>query len=234
MSIAWILVSVLLVEAVACTKSKKDENAKPAAPITAQQTLSKLIVIADQLEPAFDPFVYAYTLAGGESYKNKISINTAPVNPKLLIRVNGVQLRSDFTTNPMPLAAGDNHFAIDLVDSAGTTVNTYKLHVQRIEDLPDETLADLAFSDGDLRPSFDPDLVSYQLTVGADTSVLTVSPLTNYPDEASLEINGIAYSTSKGGYDVAINPGDTTVTIVVKGKSGRSKTLTVTVTRPAA
>jgi hypothetical protein len=229
---AWILIPVIAFQVMGCTKDKKDGSTK--ALITAEQTLSKLVVLADELAPAFDPFVYEYTLAGGETYKIKLSINTAPVNAKLQILINGVKLRSDFTTNPMPLAAGPNLFTIDLVDSAGTTVNTYKINVQRIQDLPDESLGDIAMSSGDLAPPFSPDITSYQLTVDADSSVLTVSPLANYPDECQFEINGVTYASNKGGYDINLNPGLTTVTIVVKGNSGRTKTFTIAVTRPAA
>ncbi|MDQ3232108.1 MAG: cadherin-like beta sandwich domain-containing protein, partial [Pseudobdellovibrionaceae bacterium] len=171
MSNAWILVPFLLLQGMGCTKSQSGSSAK--APLTADQTLSKLIVIADQLEPAFDPFVNEYTLAGGETYKNKLTINTAPVNAKLQVVINGVKLRSDFTTDPMPLAAGSNLFTINLVDSAGTTINSYKLNAQRIQDLPDETLADIATSNGDLAPPFSPDITSYQLDVSANTTELT-------------------------------------------------------------
>lgn len=232
---SWFLVPVIAVFPLACTKSKKEsESTVPAVTsITAEQTLSKLVVMAEQIEPTFDPFVYEYTL-GGETYKNKLTINTAPVNAKLDVLINGVKLRSDFTTNPMPLVAGANLFTIDLVDSTGTKVNTYKLNVSRVQELPDETLADLATSDGELTPAFSSDITSYQLTVGKDTSVLTVSPLASYTDEAEFEINGITYTAEKGGYDVTINPGSNTVTIIVKGKSGRTKTFTIAVTRPAA
>jgi hypothetical protein len=235
---SWLLLSVFVIAPVSCTKSKKDESSAPVegtvTTATADQTLSKLIVMNDQIEPNFDPFVYEYTLVGGETYKNKITINTAPVNPKLDILINGVKLRSDFTTNPMPLAAGNNLFTIDLVDSTGQKVNSYKLNVPRIADLPDDSLSDLATSDGELTPPFSSEVTSYQLTVGKDNDLLTVSPLANYSDEASFEINGVAYSANKGGYDVTINPGSNTITIVVKGKSGRTKTYTLTVTRPAA
>lgn len=228
----WLLVPAFVLPALACTKAKKDnETSNPAVTsITAEQTLSKLVVMAEQIEPAFDPFVYEYTL-GGETYKNKLTINTAPVNPKLDVLINGVKLRSDFTTNPMPLVAGSNLFTIDLVDSAGTKVNSYKLTVSRVQELPDETLSDLATSDGELMPAFSPDVTSYQLTVGKDTTVLTVSPLASYTDECEFEINGTTYAADKGGYDVTINPGSTTVTVVVKGKSGRTKTFTIAVTR---
>ncbi|HET9240361.1 MAG TPA: cadherin-like beta sandwich domain-containing protein [Oligoflexus sp.] len=230
---SWFLLSLFIIGPVSCTKSKKDEASAPAnAAVTADQTLSKLIVMNDQIEPNFDPFVYEYTLVGGETYKNKITINTAPVNPKLDIMINGVKLRSDFTTNPMPLAAGANLFTIELVDATGQKVNSYKLSVPRVAELPDETLADLATSDGELTPPFSSEITSYQLTVGKDNGLLTVSPLANYDDEADFEINGVAYSGDKGGYDVTLNPGSNTITIVVKGKSGRSKTYTLTVTRP--
>ncbi len=232
---SWLLVPLIVLPPLACTKGKKENEATnpAAATITSEQTLSKLVVMAEQIEPAFDPFVYEYTL-GGETYKNKLTINTAPVNPQLDILINGVKLRSDFTTNPMPLVAGSNLFTIDLVNSAGTKVNTYKLTVARVQELPDETLSDLATSDGELMPAFSPDVTSYQLTVSKDTSVLTVSPLASYTDECEFEINGRTYSADKGGYDVAINPGPNTVTVVVKGRSGRTKTFTLAVTRPAA
>jgi hypothetical protein len=145
-----------------------------------------------------------------------------------------VQLRSDFTTNPMPLVAGANLFTIDLVDSAGTKVNTYKLSVPRVQELPDETLSDIATSDGELTPGFSPDVTSYQLTVSKDNGLLTVSPLASYADEAEFEINGVTYPADQGGYDVTINPGNTAITITVKGKSGRTKTYNIVVTRPAA
>lgn len=224
---------VLIVAAIACTKSKKDNASAPAAAVTAEQTLAKLNVISDTIEPAFDPMINQYTLAGGETRKNKISINTAPVDPKVQITVNGVKLRSDFTTDPMPLAAGANAFTIDLIDSSGATINTYKLTVQRVQELQDEFLEDIAVSSGDLVPAFAPDVSSYQLTVDKDTSVLTVSPLASYPDEAEFDINGKTYSADLGGYDIAINPGDNTVSITVKGKSGRSKTYMIAVTRPS-
>lgn len=232
---SWFLAPVFVLFPLACTKSKKEDHSpNPAVTtITADQTLAKLVVMAEQIEPTFDPFVYEYTL-GGETYKNKLTINTAPVNPKLDVLINGVKLRSDFTTNPLPLVAGTNLFTIDLVDSAGNKVNTYRLNVSRVQELPDETLADLATSDGELTPAFSPDINSYQLTVGKDTTVLTVSPLASYTDECEFEINGTTYPADKGGYDVTINPGNNTVTVVVKGKSGRTKTLTIAVTRPAA
>jgi hypothetical protein len=117
---SWFLASLFVIAPVSCTKNKKDEASAPAdTAVTADQTLSKLIVMNDQIEPNFDPFVYEYTLVGGETYKNKITINTAPVNPKLDVIINGVKLRSDFTTNPMPLAAGANLFTIELVDATG-------------------------------------------------------------------------------------------------------------------
>jgi hypothetical protein len=228
-----LLIALFVIAPVSCTKSKKDEDTSPKKTVvSSEQTLSKLIVMNDQIEPNFDPFVYEYTLVGGESYKNKITINTAPVNPKLDILINGVKLRSDFTTNPLPLSAGANVFTIELMDSTGHRVNSYKLNVPRVQDLPDDTLADLATSDGELTPPFASDILSYQLTVGKDNNLLTISPLANYSDEADFEINGVAYSADKGGYDVTINPGSNTVTIVVKGKSGRSKTYTLTITRP--
>lgn len=232
MQTTLILTLCLTLWSVSCTKSTKDSEAIPA--VTEEQTLSKLIVISDQIEPAFDPFVNQYTLAGGPSYKNRISINTAPKSSKYQIMINGVKLRSDFTTDPMALTAGANAFVITLVDSAGKTVNSYRLDVTRVQDLPDEELNDLAFSDGQQVPDFAPDTTAYQLTVGKDTSVLTVSPLVSYPDEATLEINGKSYPSNLGGYDVIINPGSNTVTIIVKGNSGRSRTYTVTVTRPSS
>lgn len=234
---SWFVFLVFVLVPIACIKSKKESESNPAlntsTSITADQTLSKLVVMAEQIEPAFDPFVYEYTL-GGETFKNKLTINTAPVNPKLSILINGVPLRSDFTTNPMPLVAGANIFTIELVDSAGTRINTYKLTATRIQDLPDDTLADLSISDGDLTPAFSPDVTSYQLTVNKDTTVLTVSPLPSYSDECELEINGTTYAADKGGYDINVSPGETMVTITVKGKSGRAKTFSIAVTRPAA
>lgn len=231
----WCWLSIFIVGAAACTKSNKSSTSTPAVQaVTAEQTLSKLNVIADNLDPAFDPMINQYTLAGGETRRNKISINTAPVDPNVQITVNGVKLRSDFTTDPLPLAAGQNIFSIDLIDSSGVTINSYKLTVQRVQDLQDEYLDDIAVSNGDLTPAFAPDVTSYQLTVDKNTTVLTVSPLASYPDEAQFEIDGTLYSADKGGYDVTINPGASTITITVKGRSGRSKTYTIAVTRPNA
>jgi hypothetical protein len=248
----WFMVPVLVLAPMACIKSKKDKENKETAEetttpatedstkpesgrsVTAEQTLSKLIVMAEQIDPPFDPFVNEYALLGGETYKNKITINTAPASPTLDVLINGVKIRSDFTTNPMPLVGGANLFTIDLVDSAGNKVNSYKLNAQRIQELPDETLADIAASDGELTPAFAPDVTSYQLTVSKDTTVLTISPLPNYSDESEFEINGTTYPADRGGYDINVVPGANIITIIVKGKSGRNRTYTVTVTRPAA
>ncbi|MEI7953810.1 MAG: cadherin-like beta sandwich domain-containing protein [Verrucomicrobiota bacterium] len=92
------------------------------------------------------------------------------------------------------------------------------------------TLASLTLSDGTLQPTLDPNILSYNSTVGFATSSITLTPVTTQPD-ATLTVNGSPLDSASATAPISLAPGNTTVPIVVTGSTGVSRTYQLVVTR---
>ncbi len=92
------------------------------------------------------------------------------------------------------------------------------------------TLASLTLSDGTLQPTLDPNILSYNSTVGYATSSITLTPVTTQPD-ATLTVNGSPLASATASSPISLAPGNTTVPIVVTGSTGASRTYQLVVTR---
>jgi hypothetical protein len=224
----------------ACFKGQKQEanntvNASPQVEATAVDvSLARLKTNFAELDPEFSPSIFSYQLKGGETYTLRYNVNAVPSNTANTVKINGQKISSDFTSDVLKLEAGANELAITVHDSSDKVLSTYTINIQRAANLADGEITGLLVSTGTITPDFDPNIFEYSLTVPANYTVLTVSPEIPYPELTKLEINDGAAESYIGNYDINIVPGLNTIQFRLTGKSGRSNSYTLKVTRPGS
>ena len=98
----------------------------------------------------------------------------------------------------------------------------------------DATLSTLVISTGTLTPAFTVLGTAYTVSVGNDTTSLTVTPTTTMPG-STITIEGEAATSGEPSDPIALGVGETAITIVVTASDPRhTSTYTVTVTRAPA
>ena len=107
---------------------------------------------------------------------------------------------SDHTVRNLDVGSNEIHVVVTAQD--GTT-QTYTVTVTRAES-SDATLSDLAVSDGDLFPEFDPSESSYDVDVGNLVEDVTVTPTVTH-DDATVTVNETPVTTS--GSNHTVEPG---------------------------
>ena len=108
----------------------------------------------------------------------------------------------------------------DTAESMSVSKNTLKLNIKE-QAMPQSTnkgLASLAVSEGELTPAFDPDILNYELQVGADTTRLYIDA------KAKLK----AYTVRITGND-NLQAGENKVSITVTAKNEEKKVYTISV-----
>ncbi len=224
----------------ACFKGQKKEasntdNSTPKVEATAVDvSLSRLKTNFAELDPEFSPSIFSYQLKGGETYTLRYNINAVPSNTANTVKINSKKISSDFTSDVLVLEAGANEISVTVHDSTDKVLSTYTINIQRAANLADGEITGLLVSTGTIAPEFDPNIFEYSLTVPANYTVLTVSPEIPYPELTKLEINESAADSYQGNYDINIVPGLNTIQIRLTGKSGRSNTYLLKVTRPGS
>ena len=116
------------------------------------------------------------------------------------------------------LSTGLNTINIPVTAEDGS-IRTYVLKVTRAQS-SNNNLASLSASEGSLTPTFDPDIISYNITVPYESTSLTLS-----------------YTTEDAAATVSVEDnenfivGNNTVSVVVEAEDGSQKTYTLTVKR---
>jgi|GEM_PF-6241998 len=224
----------------ACFKGQKkdasntDSSAAKIETSSIDASLSRLKTNFAELDPEFSPSIFSYKLKGGETFTLRYNINAVPSNTANTVKVNSKKIASDFTSDVLLLEAGGNEVSITVHDSTDKVLSTYTLSIQRAANLADGEITGLLVSTGTVTPEFDPSIFEYSLTVPANYTVLTVSPEIAYPELATLEINDKSADPYEGNYDINIVPGLNTIQIRLTGKSGRTNTYLLKVTRPGS
>ena len=95
-------------------------------------------------------------------------------------------------------------------------------------------LSSLVLSAGTLSPAFTPGTLSYTLTVPGSTTATTVTPTNAQTSGGTITVNGTAVASGAASGSIALNPGSTSIAVVVNpAGAGSATTYTVTVTRPS-
>ena len=137
-----------------------------------------------QLQPAFDPDVFAYTMT--VPYEVEAVTFTAEPVPGAACRVNRKNLGS---------GGSDTLFRITVTAEDGETKNEYHVTVHRSEKEEEEkpelngdaSLLSLTPASGTLTPAFDPDVYEYSLTVPFEVTTMTFTA--EVPEGATYRVN---------------------------------------------
>ena len=171
-----------------------------------------------QLQPAFDPDVFAYTMT--VPYEVEAVTFTAEPVPGAACRVNRKNLGS---------GGSDTLFRITVTAEDGETKNEYHVTVHRQEKEEEEkpelnsdaSLLSLTPATGTLTPAFDPDVYEYSLTVPFEVTTMTFTA--EAPAGATYRVN--RKNLGAGG-------SDTVFEITVTAADGETRQVyTVTVHR---
>ena len=137
-----------------------------------------------QLQPTFDPDVFAYTMT--VPYEVEAVTFTAEPVPGAACRVNRKNLGS---------GGSDTLFRITVTAEDGETKNEYHVTVHRQEKEEEEkpelnsdaSLLSLTPASGTLTPAFDPDVYEYSLTVPFEVTTMTFTA--EVPEGATYRVN---------------------------------------------
>ena len=162
-----------------------------------------------QLQPAFDPDVFAYTMT--VPYEVEAITFTAEPVPGAACRVNRKNLGS---------GGSDTLFRITVTAEDGETKNEYHVTVHRQEKEEEEkpelnsdaSLLSLTPASGTLTPAFDPDVYEYSLTVPFEVTTMTFTA--EVPEGATYRVN--RKNLGAGG-------SDTLFRITVTAEDGETK-----------
>lgn len=162
-----------------------------------------------QLQPAFDPDVFAYTMT--VPYEVEAITFTAEPVPGAACRVNRKNLGS---------GGSDTLFRINVTAEDGETKNEYQVTVHRSEKEEEEKpelnsdayLLSLTPATGTLTPAFDPDVYEYSLTVPFEVTTMTFTA--EAPEGATYRVN--RKNLGAGG-------SDTLFRITVTAEDGETK-----------
>ena len=162
-----------------------------------------------QLQPAFDPDVFAYTMT--VPYEVEAVTFTAEPVPGAACRVNRKNLGS---------GGSDTLFRITVTAEDGETKNEYHVTVHRSEKEEEEkpelsadaSLLSLTPATGTLTPAFEPDVYEYSLTVPFEVTTMTFTA--EAPEGATYRVN--RKNLGAGG-------SDTLFRITVTAEDGETK-----------
>ena len=162
-----------------------------------------------QLQPAFDPDVFAYTMT--VPYEVEAVTFTAEPVPGAACRVNRKNLGS---------GGSDTLFRVTVTAEDGETKNEYLVTVHRNEKEEEEkpelnsdaSLLSLTPASGTLTPAFDPDVYEYSLTVPFEVTTMTFTA--EVPEGATYRVN--RKNLGAGG-------SDTLFRITVTAEDGETK-----------
>ena len=162
-----------------------------------------------QLQPAFDPDVFAYTMT--VPYEVEAITFTAEPVPGAACRVNRKNLGS---------GGSDTLFRITVTAEDGETKNEYHVTVHRQEKEEEEKpelnsdayLLSLTPASGTLTPAFDPEIYQYNLTVPFEVTTMTFTA--EAPEGATYRVN--RKNLGAGG-------SDTLFRITVTAEDGETK-----------
>ena len=187
-------------------------------PPSSDARLLSLVPDHGQLQPAFDPDVFAYTMT--VPYEVEAVTFTAEPVPGAACRVNRKNLGS---------GGSDTLFRITVTAEDGETKNEYHVTVHRQEKEEEEkpelnsdaSLLSLTPASGTLTPAFDPDIYQYSLTVPFEVTTMTFTA--EVPEGATYRVN--RKNLGSGG-------SDTDFEITVTAADGETRQVyTVTVHR---
>ncbi len=191
--------------------------------------LSGITLSVGSLSPLFDKNVVNY-LVSVENSTSSITITptTEDSNASFVMK-KGTNLIS----NPIALDVGDNTINIEVTAEDGIAKMIYLIVINRASPTlsNNANLSNLTCSGGVILPPFDPNILSYSVSVGNAVSSTTVTAEKEHTG-ATIRINGQIVNSGSPSSPIALAEGSNTITIEVTAENGTTKkTYIITVIR---
>ncbi len=185
--------------------------------------LSKLSLSKGQLSPAFTENTFSYT-ANVPYDTSSITVIPTAGDSGTVITVNGEQVESGGTSNPISLEAGSNTISVKVTAPDGSSVTEYTVTVTRGGSayLSDLTLSGIPIE-------FDRNTYSYNASIEYGTASTTVTP--TLEDSAASVLVTVNGTELPSGQTAGLNVGTNTISVQVTAIDGVKQTYTVTVVR---
>ena len=190
--------------------------------------LSALGLSSGTLAPAFASGTLAYS-ASVSNATTSITVTPTVADATSIVTVNGVEVTSGNASGPVPLAVGSNQIEIVVSAQDGISTTPYTVTVTRAAS-SNSYLSSLAVSTGTLSPVFGSTEQTYAMSVPNSATSLAVTPAVADPN-ASVTVNGVAVASGSASSPIALDVGNTGVTVLVTAQNGTSRAYTITVTR---
>ena len=192
-------------------------------------SLSNLSISSGSLTPTFDASTNAYT-TNVSNATTSITVTPISSDPTAIIEVNGVNVTSGASSDPVSLIVGTNTITTIVTAQDGVTTSTYTITVTRAGSTV-STLNNLTISSGTLSPSFTGTNTSYTARVTNATSSITITP-TVTDVNATITVNGLTVTSGSSSQTINLNVGFNTITTIVTAEDGTTtSTYTINVTR---
>lgn len=186
-------------------------NSTPSSPTTPY--LTALSVSPGALSPAFNTKTVSYNVTV-DTNVSQITINATGSRGSAAGTIYGTGLKN--------LSYGDNVFKITIMNSA-ESIDYYVTVFRKPECKGDKTLKSITLSEGDLEPSFQPDVNSYNVKIEKATTLSIDAALS---DEQASFVEGF------GPRSVDVPTGNTRIDLKVQNTCGETNVYAINVTVP--
>jgi gliding motility-associated-like protein len=197
--------------------------------VSTDANLTALSVAEGVIAPVFalNTTSYSLTLPNGT---NSLTITPTTSHSDALISINGEGTDSGKPSRAFDVEVGDNTFSVVVTAPDGRTRKIYTLNVHRISN--DANLIDLFTSEGGISPSFNSDIIRYNVPVSGSITSIKLGAKVKQAN-ATLTINGTSVLSGQLSNVINLpNFGANSFPIVVTAEDGvTTKTYTVVVSR---
>lgn len=189
--------------------------------------LSGLEVSSGTLTPSFSPTTTSYTDNVGYEVTS-ITVKPTAEDPNNIIKVNGQQVQSGGTSNPIALNVGSNTVTIELFNSGGTLINTYNITVQRASSpyLTQITVGGYLGKAVDITTTIG--VLNYTANIPSNVSNVKIKPIAEDPS-ATIKVNGVVVASGSMSAGIAVSSGDVIKINVTSATGGQEVEYNITI-----
>lgn len=192
-------------------------------------SLSTLAVSSGELSPAFNSGIFVYSVSV-DNTTTKFDLTPGTTDSAAAITVNGVSVDSGFPSQAILLAEGNNSITVRVTAQDNTSQQVYTVNVFR-QGTADVNLSDLSLLSGTLSPTFDPNIVSYSVTIANATTSLAVTP-TASDATSTITVNNSTVASGAVSGSINLDVGLNDIYILVESQDATTQKLyKITVTR---
>ena len=192
---------------------------RDAAP-SADAALTALSISDAALAPTFDPAVVAYTAT---TIASEVVVDATPADgASVACTIDEMAA----PCSPLSLELGETILALTVTAADGSTTATYTVTLTRDEPSTDASLIELAISETDLAPAFDPGVFAYAGTTAAEVVDVSATPAEGATAVCALD------GTEQPCAGIPLELGANRIDIIVTAEDGTTTATTlVTLTR---